>query len=65
MCSFMGVARYYQIFIEASSRLAYHITSLQKKGVKFESIGKCEENFDKMKQLLMTTPILKITDPSK
>ena len=33
--SFMGLAGYYKRFIEALSKVAYHITLLQKKGVKF------------------------------
>jgi hypothetical protein len=33
--SFMGLARYYRIFIEVFSKIAHPITSLQKKGVKF------------------------------
>lgn len=33
--SFMGIARYYRRFSEGFSKLAYPITSLQKKGVEF------------------------------
>ena len=33
--SFMGLAGYYGLFIEALSKVAYPITSLQKKGDKF------------------------------
>jgi len=38
---------------------------LQKKGKKFEWAEKCEEGFNKLKELLTSTPILKITDPHK
>jgi hypothetical protein len=34
--SFMGLAGYYKRFIEGLSKIAHPITSLQKKGVKFE-----------------------------
>jgi len=33
--SFMGLARYYRRFVEGFSRVAYPITSLQKKGKAF------------------------------
>jgi len=33
--SFMGITRYYHIFIEGFSKIAYPITSLLKKGAKF------------------------------
>lgn len=38
----------------------YPITSLQNR-VKFEWIDKCQEIFNKLKKMLTTTPILKIT----
>ena len=41
------------------------ITSLQKKGNKFEWSQKCEDNFRKLNTLLTTAPILKIADPNK
>jgi hypothetical protein len=34
--SFMGLAGYYRIFIAGFSKIAHPITSLQKKGIKFE-----------------------------
>jgi hypothetical protein len=43
--SFMGLSSYYQRFIKRFSRIAIPITSLQKKGVKFEFNSKCEERF--------------------
>ena len=41
--SFMGITRYYRKFIECFSKIAYPITSLQKKGKKFEWTIKCEK----------------------
>jgi hypothetical protein len=43
--SFMGLAGYYKIFIKGFSKIAHPITSLQKKGVKFEWTQECEEIF--------------------
>ena len=42
--SFMGLAGYYRRFIEGFSKVAHAITSLQKKGIKFEWNSKCEKN---------------------
>ena len=60
--SFMGIIGYYQKFIEGFSKIAYPITSLQKKGTKFIWSEKCQESFNKLKQLLTTAPILKLED---
>jgi len=43
--SFMSLAGYYRRFIKGFSKIAIPITSLQKKGVKFEWTSKCEERF--------------------
>jgi hypothetical protein len=45
----MGLAGYYRIFIEGFSKIAHPITSLQKKGVKFEWTSECEESFQHLK----------------
>ena len=41
------------------------ITSLQKKGKKFDWNQKYEKSFKKLKTLLTNAPILRITDPNK
>jgi len=68
----MGITGYYRRFIEGFSRfiegfskIAYPITSLQKKGIKFIWTDKCQESFDKLKHLLTMAPILKIANPYK
>jgi hypothetical protein len=60
--SFMGLARYYRRFIEVFSQIAHQITSLQKKGALFEWILDCERNFQHLKSLLTSAPILRIVD---
>ena len=42
---FMGLAEYYRRFIQGFSKFAHAITSLQKKGIKFEWTVRCEERF--------------------
>ena len=61
----MGLTWYYHIFIEFVSKIAYPITTLQKKSVWFIWNQQCQDSFEKLKQLLTTTPVLKIVDPSK
>ena len=63
--SFMGITGYYWRFIEGFSRIANPITSLQKKGKKFDWNSKCEESFKKLKILLTSAPILRIVYPNK
>ena len=43
--SFMGLAGYYKRFIEGFSKVAHHITSLQRKAMRFEWTPKCEGSF--------------------
>jgi len=63
--SFMWITDYYIRFIEGFSNLAYHITSFQKKGTKFEWSQKCQDSFEKLKWLLNTAPIFKLANPNK
>ena len=42
---FMGLFGYYRRFMKGFSKIASPITSLKKKGVKFEWTSKCEESF--------------------
>jgi hypothetical protein len=63
--SFMGLAGYYRRFIEGFSKIAHPITSLQRKGVKFQWTLDCEKSFQKLKQLLTSAPILRIANPNE
>jgi hypothetical protein len=63
--SFMGITGYYHRFIEGFSKISYPITSLQKKGTWFNWSQKWQDNFDKLKELLTTAPILRVADPNK
>jgi hypothetical protein len=61
----MGLDGYYRILIVGFSKIAHPITYLKKKGVKFEWSDKCEENFQCLKDLLTSAPILKFADPDE
>ena len=63
--SFMGITGYYRRFIEGFSRMTNPITSLQKKGKKFDWNQKCKDSFKNIKNLLIGAPILRIVDPNK
>jgi hypothetical protein len=63
--SFMGLDRYYRRFIVGFSNIAHPITSLQKKGTKFEWTLNCENNFNLLNELLTSAPMLKIADPNE
>jgi hypothetical protein len=60
--SFMGLAGYYRRFIEGFSKIANPITELQKKNNNFVWTEKCVEAFQRLKELLTITPILKVPD---
>jgi hypothetical protein len=63
--SFMGLAGYYKRFIVGFSNLSHPITSLQRKGTKFEWTLKCENDFNLLKELLTSAPMLNIANPNK
>ena len=58
--SFMGLVGYYRRFTEGFSRVAHAITSLQKKGMKFEWTLRCEKSFQQLKNILTSAPVLKV-----
>jgi hypothetical protein len=61
----MGLVGYYIRFITWFSKIDHPITSLKKKGIKFEWTSECEENFNLLKELLTRTHVLKIADPNE
>jgi hypothetical protein len=60
----MGLAGYYRRFIAWFSRLSHPITSLQRKGKKFQWTTECQMSFQQLKQL-NNAPILRIVDPNE
>jgi hypothetical protein len=60
--SFMGLVGYYRWFIEGFSSIENLIMELQKKNKNFVWTEKCVESFWRLKEMLTTTPILKVPD---
>ncbi|WMV45460.1 hypothetical protein MTR67_038845 [Solanum verrucosum] len=56
--SFVGLASYYLRFVKNIASIATHLTNLTKKEIPFEWTKKCEESFQRLKNLLTTTLIL-------
>jgi hypothetical protein len=62
---FMGLAGYYQKFLEGFSKIAKPITTLQCKGVRYEWREECDSAFIELKRLLTSVPILQVLDMEK
>jgi hypothetical protein len=60
--SFLGLARYYQRFIEGFSKIRKPMTELLEKDKKFEWISACEASLQELKKRLTTSPILVMPD---
>jgi hypothetical protein len=63
--SFMGLAGYYRRFVEGFSKIAKPITTLQRKGVRYEWTEECDSEFIELKRLLTSVPILRVPDMEK
>ena len=61
----MGLAGYYRRFVEGFSKIAKPITTLQRKGVKYEWTEECNNAFSELKRLLTSAPILRVPDMGK
>ena len=56
--SFLGLAGYYQKFIEGFSKLAAPLTKLTRKEEKFVWSEACQQSFDELKRKLTSAPVL-------
>jgi hypothetical protein len=63
--SFLGMARYYQRFIEGFSKISKPMTELLEKDKKFECMLAYEASFHELKKRLMTALILVMPDIEK
>jgi hypothetical protein len=65
VCSFLGLACYYQRFILNFSKISKPITELLKKGNKYVWSKEYNEAFNPLKKLLTTSPMLAQPDITK
>ncbi|KAM3549213.1 hypothetical protein ARSEF4850_008972 [Beauveria asiatica] len=63
--SFIGFANFYRMFMPEFSRIAEPLTRLTKKDAPFRWDELCEEAFTKLKDLLITAPILAHFHPER
>jgi hypothetical protein len=63
--SFLGLAGYYQRFIENFSKIAKPLTSLLEKSVDFSWTDERQKVFEELKKRLTTVPVLTLPDQSK
>jgi hypothetical protein len=63
--SFLGLAGYYQRFIEGSSKTSKPMIELLEKDKKFKWTPACEASFQELKKRLTTAPILVMPDMEK
>jgi hypothetical protein len=63
--SFLGLAGYYQRFIEGFSKISKPMTELLEKDKQFEWTPTCEASFQELKKQLMTTLVLMMSDMEK
>jgi hypothetical protein len=62
---FIGFANFYRMFIPEFSDIAEPLTNLTKKDVPFHWNDRCDQAFEKLKELLITAPVLAHFDPDK
>ena len=56
--SFLGLAGYYRRFVKGFFVIAFTLTKLLRKGVKFEWDDKCQSSFDQLRKILVEAPML-------
>ena len=55
--SFLGLAGYYRQFVKEFSIIAFTLTKLLRKGVKFAWDDKCQSSFEQLKKILVEAPV--------
>ena len=60
--SFLGLAGYYQRFIEGFAKPASPLTKLTRKAIRFMWNEACEASFQELKKRLTSVPVLALPD---
>lgn len=63
--SFLGLADYYRQFVQGFFKIAHPMTWLSQKSVLFFWSDKCQDNFEKLKNMLAEAPILTLSQLKK
>ena len=63
--SFLGLVNYYRRFIRGFSAIAAPLTDLLKKKQQWHWTDKCQASFEKLKQVVVEEPVLKLADFNK
>ncbi|MEM7375711.1 MAG: reverse transcriptase domain-containing protein, partial [Bacteroidota bacterium] len=63
--SFLGLTGYYRKFVNAYAQLCSPLTDLTKQGVRFHWSSDCAEAFRRLKQALITEPLLRHPEPNR
>ena len=58
VCAFIGLASYYRRFIKGFAQIAQPLHSLTRIGAIFAWTQQCQEAFDQLKEMLITSPLL-------
>ena len=62
---FLGITRWYKIFIRDYALIASPLTNLLKKGLKFVWTPEHQANLDELKRIITSAPCLKLLDFTK
>ena len=63
--SFLGLADYYQRFVDSFASIASTLTTLTQKSMKFEWSEACEKSFQLLKDSLTSAPVLTLPEGTK
>lgn len=63
--AFIGCVSYYRRFCPRFSEIALPLINLTKKHARFEWTDKCQEAFDKLKEMMCEAPTLSFPDPNR
>ena len=63
--SFLGLCTYYRRFVKDFATIASPLHGLTRKGARYQWTQECQEAFQRLKDALVSAPVLPFPDPSK